>query len=215
MVGSKDEGNLLIGSKRKESPPPPRACFLGLPLWRMEFPRLGVESELQPLTYTTATAMSDSSCICNLRHSSLQHQILNPLNEARDWTCVLMDTMGISKGCFWTTYSTQDNLQQWRIIWLKMPVEPQVENFVFGCRFWWTNPTKYSDFSVPLPHLKTRTKPKSKIANPRSAAQLLHLSLKVFYKKRSSSEFLSGHRGNKSDQYSWGCRFDPGPHSLG
>ena len=35
------------------------------------------DSELQPLAYSTATAMLDLSCICNLYHSSQQHQILN------------------------------------------------------------------------------------------------------------------------------------------
>ena len=39
---------------------------LGLHLQHMEVPRLGVESELQLLTYATATAMWDPSCICNL-----------------------------------------------------------------------------------------------------------------------------------------------------
>ena len=42
--------------------------------------------------YTTATAMPDLSCICDLHHSSWQHQILNPLNRARDQTSILMDT---------------------------------------------------------------------------------------------------------------------------
>ena len=32
----------------------------------MEGPRLGVESELQLLAYTTATAMQDPSCVYNL-----------------------------------------------------------------------------------------------------------------------------------------------------
>ena len=32
-------------------------AFLGLHPWHMEVPRLGVESELQLLAYTTATAM--------------------------------------------------------------------------------------------------------------------------------------------------------------
>ena len=50
----------------------------------MEVPRLGVKSELQLPAYTTATATQDPSQVCNLRHSSLQHQILNPLNKARD-----------------------------------------------------------------------------------------------------------------------------------
>ena len=54
--------------------------------------RLGIESELQPQAYPTATARWDPSCICDLCHTSWQHQILNPLSEARDWTCILMDT---------------------------------------------------------------------------------------------------------------------------
>ena len=35
--------------------------------------------------------MQDPSCICDLHHSSWQCQILNPLSEARDWTCILVD----------------------------------------------------------------------------------------------------------------------------
>ena len=37
----------------------------------MEVPRLGVESELQLLDYTTATATWDPSHVCNLYRSSL------------------------------------------------------------------------------------------------------------------------------------------------
>ena len=58
----------------------------------MEIPRLGVESELQLLAYTTATTMPDPSHICSLHHSSGQCRILNPLSEARDQTCILVDT---------------------------------------------------------------------------------------------------------------------------
>ena len=58
----------------------------------MEVPRRGVESELQLPVYTTATAKWDLSLICNLDHSSRQHWILNPLIEARERTCFLMDT---------------------------------------------------------------------------------------------------------------------------
>ena len=61
----------------------------------MEVIRLEVESELQPLAYATATSMQDPSCICDLHHSSLKQQILNPLREARDRTCVLVDTTQI------------------------------------------------------------------------------------------------------------------------
>ena len=35
--------------------------FLGLHPWDMEVPRIGDESELQPLAYTTATARPDPS----------------------------------------------------------------------------------------------------------------------------------------------------------
>ena len=61
-------------------------CILGSHRWHMEVPRLGVESELQPLAYAIATAMPDLSHTCNLHHSSQQCQILNPLMEARDRT---------------------------------------------------------------------------------------------------------------------------------
>ena len=46
-----------------------------------------VKSELQLLAYTAATALQDLSRVCDLHHSSWQHQILNPMSEARDRTC--------------------------------------------------------------------------------------------------------------------------------
>ena len=71
-------------------------CFLGLYLWHMEIPRLGVKSELQLLAYATATAAATAtwvpSCVCNLHHSSWQRCILNSLSEARDQTRILMDS---------------------------------------------------------------------------------------------------------------------------
>ena len=69
--------------------------FLGLHLWHMEVPRLGIQSELQPLACATATAMPSLSFVCHLHHSLWQHQILNPLGKARDRTCVLMDNSQI------------------------------------------------------------------------------------------------------------------------
>ena len=60
--------------------------FLGSRLGHMEFPRLGVQSELQLLTTATATATQDPGCICDLHHTSQQGRILNPLKEARDRT---------------------------------------------------------------------------------------------------------------------------------
>ena len=58
----------------------------------MELPRLGVEWELQPPAYTTATATPDWRHVCNLHHSLQQYQILNPLSKAMEQTCILMDT---------------------------------------------------------------------------------------------------------------------------
>ena len=55
----------------------------------MEVPRLGVKRTLQRLACPTATAMHDLSCVCSLHHTSRQCLILNPLIEARDWTCIL------------------------------------------------------------------------------------------------------------------------------
>ena len=63
--------------------------FLGAYLQHMEVPSLGVKLELQLPAY--ATAMPDSSCICDLHHSSWQRWILNTLSKARDHTCSLMD----------------------------------------------------------------------------------------------------------------------------
>ena len=37
--------------------------------------------------------MPDLSHVCNLCCSSWQHQILNPLSEAGDWTCILTEPM--------------------------------------------------------------------------------------------------------------------------
>ena len=64
--------------------------ILGLHLLHMEVPGLGVR-----LDCTRATAMQDLGRVFDLHHSSQQHQILNPLIEARDRTCVLMDASQI------------------------------------------------------------------------------------------------------------------------
>ena len=61
-------------------------------MWHMEVPRLGVKSKQQLWAYTTATANTRSNGVYNLHHSSGQCWILNPLREARDQACILMDT---------------------------------------------------------------------------------------------------------------------------
>ena len=77
----------------------------------MALPWLGGKLELQLLAYTTATATRDLSRVCDLHHSSQQHRIFNPLSEARDQTCVLMDASYI---CFreprWELLSLQFRL---------------------------------------------------------------------------------------------------------
>ena len=66
--------------------------FLGLRLWHMEIPRLGIYSELQVPAYTTAHETRDLSCVCDLHHSSQQRLILHPWSKARDHTLILMAT---------------------------------------------------------------------------------------------------------------------------
>ena len=56
-------------------------AFSGSDMWHMGVPRQGVELELQLPAYTTATAIRDLSCVCNMA-----------LLGARDRTHVLMDT---------------------------------------------------------------------------------------------------------------------------
>ena len=51
--------------------------FLGLHLRHLEVSRLGVESELLLLAYTTVTATWDLSGVCDLHHSSQQGRFLN------------------------------------------------------------------------------------------------------------------------------------------
>ena len=71
---------------------------IGLHLRLIEVARLGVESELQLLAYTKATAMQDPSHVCYLHHSSLDpgardqthipvmdtNQVHNPLSHSKD-----------------------------------------------------------------------------------------------------------------------------------
>ena len=52
--------------------------FLWLHLWHVKVPRRGVESEVQLLAYTTATATPDLSYICHLHQSLQQLQVFNP-----------------------------------------------------------------------------------------------------------------------------------------
>ena len=64
--------------------------FLGPHPWHMEVPRIGVKSEPQLPAYTTATAMWNLSCICDLHHSSrhprsLIHGVRPGIKPASSW----------------------------------------------------------------------------------------------------------------------------------
>ena len=80
-------------------------CLRSRPHHR-EVPRLGVKSELKLLAYTTATAMPDSSHVCDLCHSSQQCRLFSPLSKARDQTHVLIDSRQVHY-C-WTTTELQE-----------------------------------------------------------------------------------------------------------
>ena len=73
--------------------------FLGLLPQHMEVPRPEDELELQLPAYPTATAMPDPSRVCDLHHSSWQHQILNPQSKARDPTRILIHTSWVRFHC--------------------------------------------------------------------------------------------------------------------
>ena len=90
--------------KHSFPPSPVTPCFSGMHPWHMEFPRLGVESEVQLPAYTTTTETRIQTLVFDLYHSSLQRQILNPLSEVRDRTCILMDASPV---CYhWATSRT-------------------------------------------------------------------------------------------------------------
>ena len=62
--------------------------FLGQYLWHMEVPGLD-------LNWSCSHRATPQHCICDLHHNSQQCPILNPLSEARDQNCILMDTSRI------------------------------------------------------------------------------------------------------------------------
>lgn len=68
--------------------------FWGPHLQHMEVPRLGVRTGATAAgpPHNHSNARSEMRCVWDLHHSSLQWQIINPLNETRDGTRVLRDT---------------------------------------------------------------------------------------------------------------------------
>ena len=90
-------------------------CSLGPYLRHIEVPRLGIESELQLLVYTTATATQDPSRVCDLYHSSWQRRILNALSETRDGTHNLMVPSQICFHCAMTGTPGKEILRAQRL----------------------------------------------------------------------------------------------------
>ena len=155
--------------------------FLGPHPRHLEVPRLGVELELQLPVYVTATATQDPSCICDLHHSSWQHQILNPLSKARDWIRIFMGasqihfqlepwqelqllplSIGYGWNCLllplwadWTHFFQQVWGMQWAITSWVNPRLPQIlENQFCHCQKVWVfplSPCWISPFSVLRP----------------------------------------------------------------
>ena len=67
------------------------------------------------LAYTTGAATPDPSHVFDLHHSSWQHWILNPLSEARDWTCILTDASQMH--ILWAMMGTpQSAIFNWKFI---------------------------------------------------------------------------------------------------
>ena len=89
------------------------SSFLGPNLWHMEVPELGVELELQLPAYSTAIAMQDRSCACDLHHSSQQCRILNPLSKARDQTCIFMHMSQVLNPLCHNSNSSTGNFVLW------------------------------------------------------------------------------------------------------
>ena len=65
--------------------------FLGPHQWHMVAPRLEVKLELQLPACTTATAVSNLSRVWTYTTAHGNAGSFNPLSEARDRTCILMD----------------------------------------------------------------------------------------------------------------------------
>ena len=104
--------------------------FLWPHLRHMEVPRLGVESELQLLAYTTATATLDPSCVCDPCCSLQQCQILSPLIKARDQTHILRETISVS----YTHWATRWTLQIQQELFKKSPAPTFVQlQSIFHC----------------------------------------------------------------------------------
>ena len=108
-------------------------CFLGPHLRHMEFPRLGVESELQLHVYTTATATPDLSPVClwpTLQLTAMPDPW--PTKGARDQTLILIDPSLVHY--HWATKELQQHISDEKKFPLKTTMEFN-KIFFFFCLF--------------------------------------------------------------------------------
>ena len=119
--------------------------FLGLHLRHMEIPRLEVKLELQLLPYSTATARIRAMSV-TYTTAQQQHGVPNPLNKARDWSCILMDTSHNSNSLFLFQFHFVNKLHQTcslRTTFLLHHIDSGVRNVGraqaewFFLRCWW------------------------------------------------------------------------------
>ena len=118
-------------------PPPFFFCFLLPQVWHMEVSRLGVESELQLLAYTIATAMLVLSCICHLHQSSWQCGSLTDWARpgvkppsSQSWVRFLWATMGTPDPVYSDAASAKLlKLSTWRFSWPEIGVHQKCRVF--------------------------------------------------------------------------------------
>ena len=184
--------------------------FLGPHSWHVEVLRLGVQSKLQLPAYARATAMPDPSLNCDLHHSSWQRWILNPLREARNWTQSLMvpsqirfhcATMGIPKFSFVVLRVLTRKEWPTTLNVTKRFSKMKSEKCPFDLDESWER----ADFLRYVVAFWGLRDARSNIKNISKGSD----------RNRSALEFPLWLSGNESDQYLWGCGFDPWPHSVG
>ena len=118
--------------------------FLGPQVRYVEVPRLGVEYEPLLPAYTTAKATQDLSLIYGLHHSSRQQRILNPQSEARDRTCIFMDTS-------WVRFqlSHNENSHIFTVVW-KYVHCMKISKFKYLFYYSWTSGFLYIGNSATM-----------------------------------------------------------------
>ena len=81
-------------------------CLSGPHQWRMEVPRLGVKSELQPPAYARTTETWDLSHICNLHHTTAHGNARSVTHWARPGIEPMSSWMLVGFINHWATMGT-------------------------------------------------------------------------------------------------------------